>query len=48
MNRNILAGCSATLGFALAVYVSIAQVQPLLWLSLVLMIVVPLVLAQKD
>lgn len=48
MNRNILAGCSAVLGFALAVYVSIVQVQPLLWLSLVLMIGVPLVLAQKD
>lgn len=48
MNRNILAGCSVALGFALAVYVSIVQVQPLLWLSLVLMIGVPFVLAQKD
>lgn len=48
MTRNVLAGSSAILGFALAVYVSIVHVQPLLWLSLVLMIGVPLVLAQKD
>ena len=48
MTRNVLAGCSAVLGFAFAVYVSIVHVQPLLWLSLVLMIVVPVVLAQKD
>lgn len=48
MTRNALAGCSAALGFALAVCMSIVQVQPLLWLSLVLMLVVPVVLAQKD
>lgn len=48
MTRNVLAGCSAVLGFALAVYVSIVPMQPLLWLSLVLLIGVPVVLAQKD
>ncbi len=48
MARNALAGCSSTLGFALAVYVSIVPVQPLLWLSLVLMLGVPAILAQKD
>lgn len=48
MTRNALAGCSAALGFALAVCASIVQVQLLLWLSLVLMLVVPAVLAQKD
>lgn len=48
MTRNALAGCSAALGFALAVYVSTVPVQPLLWLSLVLMLGVPAVLAHKD
>lgn len=48
MNRNAIAGCFVAVGFALAVYVSIVPVQPLLWLSLVLMLGVPAALAQKD
>lgn len=43
--KNVLAAVSVICGFLISVYVSLAGEGPLLWLSLVLIFVVPMVLA---
>ena len=43
--KNVLAAVSVICGFLISVYVSLAGGSPLLWLSLVLIFVVPMVLA---
>ena len=43
--KNVLAAVSIICGFLISVYVSLTGGSPLLWLSLVLLLVVPMVLA---
>lgn len=43
--KNVLAAVSIICGFLISVYVSLTGGGPLLWLSLVLLLVVPMVLA---
>lgn len=43
--KNVLAAVSVICGFLISVYVSLVGGGPLLWLSLVLIFVVPMVLA---
>lgn len=43
--KNVLATVSVICGFLISVYVSLVGGSPLLWLSLVLILVVPMVLA---
>ena len=46
--KNVLAAASVVCGFLISVYVSLVGGNPLLWLSLVLIFVVPMVLASWD
>ena len=43
--KNALCAASVIIGFLISVYVSLVGGSPLLWLSLVLIFVVPMVLA---
>lgn len=43
--KNTLCATSLIVGFLISVYVSLAGESPLLWLSLVLIFVVPMILA---
>ena len=45
MMKNVLAAVSVICGFLISVYVSLVGGSPLLWLSLVLILVVPMALA---
>lgn len=43
--KNVLAAVSVIVGFLISVYVSLVGGNPLLWVSLVLIFVVPMALA---
>lgn len=46
--KNVLAAVSVIVGFLISVYVSLTGGSPLLWLSLVLIFVVPMALAALE